>query len=167
MGIALQVETDLTMRDFRRLIRKESDGRVRQRLTGMLHLHQGKTVPQAAEAVQMSETKLRNWVHRFNREGLAGLGDRPRSGRRPFLTPEQKASFKARIEAGPTEADGVVRFRWQDMQRILRKEYGAEYKAPWSVLKMVHALSISWISCRPAHPQGDVEAQETFKKNAT
>ncbi len=166
MGKALRIVTELTAKDFRRLIRRESDGRVRQRLTGMLHLHQSKTVPKAAEAIQLSERKLRNWVHRFNREGIDGLRDRHRSGRRAFLTPEQKASFRARIESGPTKVDGVVRFRWQDMQRILREEYGADYKAPWSVLKMVHSLGISWLSCRPAHPKGDAEMRNTFKKNA-
>ena len=166
MGKVLRIVTDLTTQDFRRLIRCESDGRVRQRLTGMLHLKYGKTVPQAAEAIQLNERKLRNWVHRFNREGIEGLRDRPRSGRRPFLTVAQKVSFKARVEAGPTEADGMVRFRWQDMQRILREEYGADYQAPWSVLKVVHSLGISWLSCRSAHPQGDVEAQDAFKKNA-
>jgi transposase len=167
MGKALRIVTELTADDFRRLIRREPDGRVRQRLTGMLHLRQGKGVPQAAEAIQLNERKLRNWVHRFNSEGIDGLRDRRRSGRRSFLTPEQKASFRARIESGPTEADGVVRFRWQDMQRILREEYGADYKAPWSVLKMVHSLGISWLSCRPAHPQGDVEKRNAFKKNAS
>ena len=166
MGKALRIETDLTTREFRRLIRCESDGRVRQRLAGMLHLLQGKTVPQAAEAIQLNERKLRNWVHRFNREGIDGLRDRPRPGRRAFLTPKQKASFKARIEDGPTKDDGIVRFRWQDMQRVLCQEYGADYKAPWSVLKMVHSLGISWLSCRPAQPKGDVEAQDAFKKNA-
>ena len=167
MGRGLGIETELTVEDFRRLIRNESDGRVRQRLLGMLQMRQGRSVPQAAEAIGLNERKLRNWVHRFNAEGLGGLRDRPRPGRPSFLTAAQKASLKARVEAGPTEADGVVRFRWCDMQRILREEYGADYKAPWSVLKMIHSLGLSWVSCRPVHPRRDPVAQEAFKKNAT
>ena len=34
MGRGLRIETELTVEDFRRLIRNESDGRVRQRLMG-------------------------------------------------------------------------------------------------------------------------------------
>ena len=105
MGKALRIVTELTTHDFRRLIRRESDGRVRQRLTGMLHLHQGKAVPQAAEAIQLSERKLRNWVHRVNREGIDGLRDRPRSGRRacyrgfPAVLPTRKVTSRCRMRS--------------------------------------------------------------------
>lgn len=167
MGQKLYIETELTIQDFRRIIRNEADGRVRQRLLGMLHMLQGRSVPQAAWAIGLSQRKLRNWVHRFNSDGIDGLRDRPRSGRPSFLTQQQKASLRARIEAGPTEADAVVRFRWHDMQRILRDEYGANYKTPWSVLKLIHSLGLSWVSCRPIHPKSDMAAQEEFKKNAT
>ncbi len=167
MAPRLHIETELTIQDFRRLIRNEADGRVRQRLMGMLHLRQGRSVPQAAPAIGLSERKLRNWVHRFNADGIDGLRDRPRSGRPSFLTQEQKALLKARIEAGPTKADAVVRFRWHDMQRILHDEYGADYKTPWSVLKLIHSLGLSWVSCRPIHPKSDPAAQDEFKKNAT
>ena len=162
----LQIETDFTTDEIRRLARSESDPRVRQRLLGIYHVRAGRSVSQAAKAIALAESKLRKWVHRFNAEGVEGLKDRPRPGRPAKLTEQQKASFKTRIEAGPTESDGIVRFRWQEMQRILREEYGADYKAPWCVLKLVHTLGISWLSCRPIHPKSDPAKQEEFKKNA-
>jgi hypothetical protein len=42
---ALQVHTTLTPSDFKRLIRRESNARVRQRLTGIMHVAAGKTTP--------------------------------------------------------------------------------------------------------------------------
>lgn len=166
MGKALQIETDLTVQNIRQLIRRESDGRVRQRLTGILHLRRNKTVPQAAVAIGMSEPKLRQWVHRFNAEGIEGLPDRLRCGRPSQLSEEQKQSFKARIEAGPTEADGVVRFRWQEFQSILAREYGAIYTTPQGVLDVVHSLGISWITLRQIHPKSSEDKKQEFKKNA-
>jgi transposase len=164
MCTALRIETDLTIQAIRRLIRRESDGRIRQRLTGMLHLRHGKTVPQAAQAIGMNESKLRNWVHRFNAEGINGLYDRPRSGRPAQLSDEQKQSFKRRIEAGPTETDGVVRFRWQEFQKVLANEYGAVYTTPQGVLDVVHSLGISWITPRQIHPKSSEEKKSEFKK---
>lgn len=167
MPKALQVYTHFTRSDFKRLIRNESDARVRQRLTGIMHVAQGKTVPIAAQAISLHERKLCNWVHRFNAEGLDGLRDRPRSGRPHQLTEEQKQAFKTRIEAGPTEADGVIRFRWQEFQAILKKEFGAIYTTPQGVLDVVHSLNLSWITPRQIHPKSDEAKKVEFKKNAT
>ena len=164
MCTALRIETDLTIQDIRSLIRRQTDGRVRQRLTGMLHLCYGKTVPKAAQAIGMSEAKLRNWVHRFNAAGIDGLYDQPRSGRPAQLSEEQKRSFKKRIEAGPTAADEVVRFRWQEFQKILANEYGVIYTTPQGVLDVVHSLGISWITPRQIHPKSSEEKRDEFKK---
>src|SRR5919109_1656863 len=41
----------------------------------------GETVPAIARQVGLSAFRVRAWLHRFNRHGLAGLADAPRSGR--------------------------------------------------------------------------------------
>lgn len=170
MPKALQVHTDLAPSDFKRLIHRESDGRVRQRLTGIMHVASGKTVPVAARAIGLHERKLCNWVHRFNAEGIEGLKDRPRSGRPHQLTDAQKQSFKERIEAGPTEDDGVVRFRWQEFMTILNTEYDANYTSPTGVLDVAHSLGLSWMTPRQIHPKSDdakkVEFKNDFRKAA-
>jgi transposase len=42
---------------------------------------QGEPVPAIARHVGLSAFRVRAWIHRFNRHGLAGLADAPRSGR--------------------------------------------------------------------------------------
>jgi transposase len=42
---------------------------------------QGEPVPAIARQVGLSAFRVRAWIHRFNRHGLAGLADAPRSGR--------------------------------------------------------------------------------------
>src|SRR4051794_25627793 len=69
----------------------------------------------AARAAGMDRQTLGDWGHRYNGEGLAGLRDRPRSGRKPRLTPEQEAELAAAVERGPDpERDGVVLWRRVD-----------------------------------------------------
>ncbi len=60
----------------------------------------------------MQRQTLRDWVHRYDAEGVAGLLDRPNPMRARLLGPEQPAEFDRIVEAGPDVAvDGVVRWR--------------------------------------------------------
>jgi transposase len=56
---------------------------------------------QAAAQCGMDRQTLRDWVHRYNESGVAGLRSRPSLGRAPLLTPEQKAELKALVVARP------------------------------------------------------------------
>ena len=65
----------------------------------------------AARLAGMDRQTLRDWVHRYNEEGIAGLSNRPAPGRSPKLTEGQMAALKAVVLAGPDPAvDGVVRW---------------------------------------------------------
>src|SRR5215472_13367043 len=58
----------------------------------------------------MDRQTLRDWVHRYNEAGIAGLSNRPAPGRSPKLTEGQMAALKAVVLAAPDpEVDGVVR----------------------------------------------------------
>lgn len=53
------------------------------------HARQGQRVPDIADELQLHEATVRQWLKRFNAQGLAGLEDAPRSGRPATYTPEQ------------------------------------------------------------------------------
>ena len=56
---------------------------------------------EAARLAGMDRQTLRDWVHRYNSEGLPGLRDRPHPGPSRRLTPEQLAELAVIVEAGP------------------------------------------------------------------
>jgi transposase len=65
---------------------------------------------EAARLAGMERQALRDAVLRYNAEGLAGLHDRPRSGRRPRLDEEQRAALRQVVLDGPeVEATGLPR----------------------------------------------------------
>ena len=71
----------------------------------------------AAETCGMDRQTLRDWVHRYNAEGLAGLANRRGEARPRRLDPSQVAELVSWLEAGPDPAvDGVVRWRRQDLR---------------------------------------------------
>jgi len=62
-----------------------------------------------ARLAGMDRQTLRDWVHRYNAEGIAGLCNRPAPGRRPKLSEGQMAALKAVVLAGPDPAGGQNR----------------------------------------------------------
>ncbi len=66
----------------------------------------------------MDRQTLRDWVIRYNEQGIAGLSDLPkRGGAAPKLSVEEKAVLTEWVRQGPDLVeDGVV--RWQDLTPI-------------------------------------------------
>ena len=120
MGAAVPIRDDIAAEELRRLARQESDGRVACRLLGLANVLDGMSRERAARQAGMDRQTLRDWVIRFNGEGVEGLRDRPRSGRPSWLDDGQLAAFKALVLRGPDpERDGVSTWRAKDLCRIV------------------------------------------------
>ena len=136
-----------------------------RRLRALLAVAKGEHAPQVAKTLSLAERAVRNWVHRYNRNGLDGLRDR-RSGRKCRLSAEQLTRVKARLLAEPQPEDGVCSLRGEDMRRILEQEFAAKY-ARSSVYYLLHrTLDLSYVTPRPLHAKSDLAAQETYKKTS-
>jgi len=114
----------------------------------------------------MDRQTLRDWVHRCNVEGVAGLRDRPSPGRKPRLSPAQEAELASLVAQGPDPAsDGVVRWRRVDLQAVIARRFGVEMHER-TVGKVLAKLGLRRLSVRPHHPQVDAAAQAAFKKTS-
>ena len=128
MGAALPVRGDIPAAELRRLARLEGDGRVACRLLALANALDGMSRERAAKQAGMDRQTLRDWVVRFNAEGVGGVRDRPRSGRPPFLREGQMAAFKALVLRGPTpERDGLSSWTAKDLCRLAEKRFGVTY----------------------------------------
>jgi transposase len=108
---------DLTAGDLRASAARSRDAQASRRMLALALVLEGVDRKTAAETCGMDRQTLRDWVHRYNAEGLAGLSNR-RGGARPRrLDPGQVAELVSWLEAGPDPAtDGVVRWRRQDLR---------------------------------------------------
>ena len=66
---------------------------------------QDQMAPAIAAALRLTAYTVRDWVKRFNAQGLAGLEDQPRAGRPPTYTPEQVATVIATALTDPKRLD--------------------------------------------------------------
>ena len=77
-GAALAIRADVEAAELRRLARRGRDGRVAARLIALASALRGMSREAAARAAGMDRRTLRDWVVRFNAEGVDGLRDQPR-----------------------------------------------------------------------------------------
>lgn len=155
---------DMTSQELRRQAGRVKDGRVSRRLLAIALVLEGASRRTAAESCGMDRQTLRDWVHRYNAEGIEGLINRGGGGVKPRLTREQMAQVSAWVEAGPDpEHDGVVRWRRADLARRIEAEFGINLHER-TVGTYLARLGFRKLSVRPEHPKADPATQAAFKK---
>lgn len=167
MPAPLAIRGDISSADLRREARRESDSRVVCRLLAIANALDGMSREQSARQAGLDRQALRDWVLRYNAEGIDGLHDRPRSGRPSFLDEGQMAVFRSIVLRGPdTERDGISSWTAKDLCRVVEARFGITYRES-GMLKLLHSLGLSWQKTRPSHPKADPKAQAAFKKTST
>jgi transposase len=155
---------DYTATKLRQVAGRTHDGDAARRMLALAHVMDGRSRTEAAMLCGMDRQTLRDWVHRYNAEGLVGLFDRPHSGRPPRLSAEQQTEVAQWVRQGPQlSEDGVVRWRLIDLARKIEQSFGIQL-AERSVGTLLRRLGFRRLSVRPHHPRKDLAAQEAFKK---
>ena len=152
-GRGLKIRDDLDPAALRRFARSEPDRRAALRGLAIARVLEGASRAEAARLVGRERQSLRDAVRRYNTEGLAGLHDRPRAG------PPERLSLR-----GPDpEVDGISSYRLRDIAARTRELWGVTYTLS-ALSKRLRRMGLSWQKARPAHPKGDAEARELYKK---
>src|SRR5215203_2414159 len=152
---------DLSAAELRREAARSRDANAARRMLAIALVLDGHSREDAAEACGMDRQTLRDWVHRYNAEGLAGLANRRAPGPAPRLSAEQEAAVDRWVEQGPElERDGVV--RWRDLQERIGREFGVSMHER-TAGKLLARLAFRRLSVRPRHPETDPAAQAAFK----
>jgi len=154
---------DLLSDELRREAARSRDANAARRMLAIALVLEAHQRQDAAEMCGMDRQTLRDWVHRYNAEGLAGLSNRLAPGPTPRLSPEQEAAFARWVEDGPDlERDGVVRWRCRDLQERIEREFQVRFHER-TIGKLLAKLRFRRLSARPQHPAGDTAAQQAFK----
>ena len=88
--------------ELRREAGRTKDAKASRRMLALALVLDGRSRTEAAESCGMDRQTLRDWVHRYNAEGLAGLFDRPCRGARPCSTRSRWASWRRSSRRGRT-----------------------------------------------------------------
>ena len=95
MGAAVPLRTDFSADELRQLAKRAEDADQTRRLLSLAAVLDGMNRKDAAEIGAMDRQTLRDWAHRFNEKGPAGLINGKAPGPVPKLSPEQKTRVEA------------------------------------------------------------------------
>jgi transposase len=157
---------DLSVAELRRRARLADDADQARRILAIALVVEGGSRERAAQAAGAQRQTLRDWVIRYNAEGLDGLRDRPKPGRTPRLSGDQLKALDRLVEQGPDIAiDKVVRWRCADLKEVAKERFGVTLSER-SIGRILGQRRFVRLSVRPQHPDADEAAQEAFKKTS-
>ena len=167
MGTAVKISrTDHTAEALRGVAAKSQDGALVRRLLALALILEGHPRQTAAERSGMDRQTLRDWVHRYNDEGVAGLLSIRTGGRRALLTPAQMAELKELTIKGPDpETDNVVRWRCVDLCAEVARRFTVTV-SEGTMGKWLRKAGLTRLQPRPFHPKKDEAAQAAFKRTS-
>jgi len=167
MGQPIEITNlEYSAADLRCLASREKNGQVVRRLLALAMILEDHSRTAAAEMNGMDRQTLRDWVHRYNAEGLAGLISRVGPGPAPLLNETQMAELLALVVNGPDpEVDRVVRWRCADLRAQVARRFSVD-ATERTIGRWLRQLNLTRLQPRPFHPKKDPAAQATFKKTS-
>jgi len=154
---------DLDAAGLRRAARRCREPSAARRMLALALVLDGASRTEAAQAAGMDRQTLRDWVHRYNAEGLAGLRDRHGGGVQSLLSTEQEREVARWVSEGPDPArDGVTRWRRSDLVRAIERAFGVTM-AERSISDVLRRQGFRRLVPRPRHPGHDAGRQASFR----
>jgi transposase len=151
---------------LRSLAGKTADGAMVRRLLAVALVHEGHSRTEAATLNGMTRQTLRDWVHRYNADGVEGLRSRAGPGRPPVLTSARQEELRQLVIEGPDpERHSVVRWRCADLCEAIVERWAVRV-CEQTMGRWLRQLEMTRLQPRPSHPKKDPEAEATFKKTS-
>ncbi len=101
-AIRLPPQSAEQMEALDELYRRSKDGRLRLRAhIILLAAEQGMVARQIAAIVRLNEESVRQWLKRYQAEGIEGLKDNPRPGMEPTVTKEYRTKLVNAVRRRP------------------------------------------------------------------
>lgn len=164
MGAALPLADHHDASELRALARREKNGRVASRMVAIANALDGMTRLAAARSAGMDRQTLRDWVMRYNVDGLDGLCDQPKGHNPEKLSESEQAVLLAKVFQTPDPTrDGTCAWRLSDLCDFAEARFGKRLSTSgmWGVLQR---LGLSHQKARSVHPKSDPKAQADFQK---
>lgn len=150
---------------LKRLAASERGAKQRDRFRAVHLALEGIVTEDIRKRLGRSRNFVQRWVYAYRDGGIKAISPRKQSGRRPKLTPEQVEQLKQRLDAGPTEKDGVCTLRGRDIGAIIQDMFKTTYSLN-GVYHLLHSMGYSCLKPRPRHEKNDPAAMEQWKHDA-
>jgi len=154
--------TQLTSDALLKLSKGEKNPHKRVRLLAVSLFLECQNRAQVARQLKVAMRSVNNWVTRFLSEGISGLEDKPRRGKKPSLSDKQKLQL-ARFIAHRAKSENGGRLTGSDVQAYITEHFDVTYHHN-HIYRLLKHLGFSWITSRSKHPKQKDGVQDAYKK---
>lgn len=142
--------------------KKESDGKIKERVLMLIHSYGGKSSRDVGKIIQCDQKLVLYWKNRYEKEGLEGLKTRSRSGKPTLLSRRQEDKIKKKI----AEDNPGNLWTTKKVCDLIKKEAGIQYTQR-HVQRILHKWNFNLLVPRPTFWQkaSEDEIKNFWKKN--
>src|SRR2546421_354281 len=108
-------------------LKQTKEARVFRRAQAVRDVVKGRRMQNVSDALQLTYSALRKWVHRFAHQGPQGLVDRPRPGRPAKVTCELEKHLNRLVDQDPLQ-HGSLYSQWscRELATVLAQQTGVQ-----------------------------------------
>lgn len=150
--------------DIKALFRDDERYTIGIRLYAVYQVSMGQSSRKLEDLYNTSFKQITNWVHRFEKEGIAGLKDKKGRGRTARLNEGQRNRIAALLSNEPPTDHGYNSGTWTGPMLIewIEKHYQIIYKKA-QIYNIIKSLGFSYQKGKGIFPETDLAKQDAFK----
>jgi transposase len=159
--------TSMTSSEIEALLKSKEDYKIAARLVSILPLAKGESSRKAQELLLLSHNQILIWAKRFNKQGIEGLKDKPKTGRKPRITDDQLAWFRKVVtEESPTQY-GYNTETWTAplLVDMLKKHCNICYSDDMIYVILKKKLAITYKKGKGFYPEANKEKRKNFVRD--
>lgn len=124
-----------SLRELRKLYKKETNSKAKLRLLAAIHRKQGKSIDKISELLEKPRKTVHGWLTNFQERGISGKDSIKQEGRPCRLTGTQMKEFVRRLEKGPPKNPSGL-WTAKGVRSLIRDKYGILYGRTntWKIL---------------------------------
>jgi len=137
---------------FHRAEQNTRDAYELKRLQGVRLYGCGEAMPQIQKVVLAAENTIRQWVMRYQAQGIAGLASQWQGGNANKLTRQQRSDLMTKVDTYTPEQliapelriDSGEFWTLSDIQILVEQGYGVRYRSENSYYNLMRACGLSY-----------------------
>lgn len=156
--------TSKTADEIKALIRSKESFQIGSRLVSILPIAMGQSSRKAQELLLLSHNQICIWAKRFNEQGVEGLKDKVKTGRKPRITLDQLVWLKDLVlNVSPTKYDFNTEVWTAPMLvKMLKQECDLTYSDDAVYILLKNKLGLTHKKSRGIYTEADAEKRDDF-----
>lgn len=153
----------MSAEDIKQLLRKDEKYMIGVRLHAVYQIANGSVSRDLENMYNVSFKSVCNWVHEFNKNGIEGLKDKPKSGRKPQLAQEEFEAIKSvLLNEKPSDYNyNTATWTGPILIDYISKKYGVTYKKA-QIYNIMKSMGLTYQKGKGAYPEADIAKRQEF-----